>query len=75
MTAEIVGPVFAERGGVPYSDLNFRNETLRAELCEVIRRVCLEHSAAVADEIMNTFEVKKRSNISRSNYLNSKRST
>jgi hypothetical protein len=61
MTAEIVGPVFAERGGVPYSDVAFSNDTLRAELCEVARRVCFEHSNALVDELLATFDIRKRS--------------
>lgn len=56
-------------GGVPYNDARFRDGVLRAELCEVVRRVCFEHSAAVADEIMTNFDVKKRSNFNRNSYL------
>lgn len=58
MTAELT--VWAGPGGTPLNQDQFKHDVLRAQLCEVARVGCIEHSEVVVDRILQHFDVTKK---------------
>lgn len=50
---------FGEPGGEVVKPKALKREVMRAELAEAIRGCCLQHSAKIADAILDKFDIYK----------------
>jgi hypothetical protein len=58
MTMELTR--WAGPGGEPMNQDQFKQDVLRAQMCEVVRNACIEHSTTVVDQLLLHFNVTKK---------------
>ena len=51
---------FCEPGGIEYDEDVFREESIRADLCEIAQHVSYQHGVKIVDLILANFDIKPK---------------